>query len=127
MALSMTEFDGGHNHVQSRQRLLQLHPFSPTPTGFVARSRIFNHQSLVATRARGVELFVKITDIAEAFRRRQPDYAANQLAAASPSPKKLFQSRPPRSQLIVNRHAAAREQEIPTHEDNRCAGQQLLA
>ena len=47
----MTPLDGGHHHVESGKRPLQLQPRQPAPTGCVRAQRVLDHQALVAALA----------------------------------------------------------------------------
>ncbi len=63
-SVARADFGSGNNHIQCGERFLDFEPFSSTPTGFIDRIGVFDHQPLVAACARRLEHWLDLLDVA---------------------------------------------------------------
>jgi hypothetical protein len=99
------------NNIQCREFALQFEPGFAPSAGRIGRLGIFDHQALVATRARRVEFIVESRDVAKQFRLRQPDRPG---AARN----EFLQFRAPCAQRFVDQNSSTGIQQIPADENN---------
>ncbi len=118
LSLAVPDFDAGDDHVQRRERFLQLEPAEPAAARCVAALRVLHHQALVVSQPGAIKDPVQLGSIegADQVGEHEGGGEVERLEQPAPFAQRLGQQVP-----------SVEVQQVEGDEDDRHLGEQLRA